>query len=70
MSYRDRYPTPDDPDGTFEYPGMLECPAHPNGMCIPDIETLEYDSDDDLYLQRCTLTGQTWWARNDDETWK
>jgi hypothetical protein len=29
------------------------------------VETLMYDSDDDSFLQRCTLTGVTWWARED-----
>lgn len=45
------------------------CPIHPAGN-ESHVETLEYDSDDDAYLQRCTYTGQTWWARDDTETWK
>lgn len=39
------------------------CPVHPIGGC--DIETLEYDEENDLYLRRCTYTGKTWWARDD-----
>jgi hypothetical protein len=41
------------------------CPVHPVVTPNDDhIETIEYDKDDDTYLQRCTLTGRTWWARD------
>jgi hypothetical protein len=62
--------TPDEPTEPYTTRGMRDCPVHVDGACIPDIETLEYDSDYDLYLQRCAYTGRTWWAENNDETWK
>jgi hypothetical protein len=43
------------------------CLVHPDDVDggSRHVETMLYDVRDDSYLQRCSLTGKTWWARED-----
>lgn len=39
-------------------------------VCGSESECFEYDSDDDLYLMRCTEKGHDWTLTDPTEVWK